>query len=104
MNLAGKDFFSLEPPIAPTVRYIHNVTFPVTIGGYSYMVGNQDAVSEQLEFDVFDDRNIHILAVGDLGKFKFCITLCSKNLLRQQRHLDGINLKLFQRIRKCCDL
>ena len=71
MNLAGKDFFSLEPPIAPTVRYIHNVTFPVSIGGYSYMVGNQDAVSEQLEFDVFDDRNIHILAVGDLGKFQF---------------------------------
>ena len=80
MNLAEENFFSLEPPIAPKVRYIHNVTFPVTIGGYSYMVGNQDAVSEQLEFDVFDDRNIHVLAVGDLGKFHFW-ALWSKNLI-----------------------
>ena len=67
MNLVGQDFFSLSPPIAPTLRYIHNVTFPVEIGGYSYMVGNQDALSEQLTFDVFDDRNLNILAVGDLG-------------------------------------
>ena len=69
MNFVGKDFFSLSPPIAPTSRYIHNVTFPVTIGGYSYMVGNQDAVSEKQEFEVFDDQDLNILAVGDLGKF-----------------------------------
>ena len=33
------------------------------------MVGNQDAVSEKQEFDVFDDQDLNILAVGDLGKF-----------------------------------
>ena len=69
MNLVEKDFFSSSPPIAPTSRYIHNVTFPVTIGGYSYMVGNQDAVSEKQEFEVFDDQDLNILAVGDLGEF-----------------------------------
>ena len=33
------------------------------------MVGNQDAVSEKQEFDVFDDQDLNILAVGDLGEF-----------------------------------
>ena len=28
----------------------------------------QDAVSEKQEFEVFDDQNLNILAVGDLGK------------------------------------
>jgi len=71
MNFIGKDFFSFSntsPLIGPKLRYIHNVTFPVAIGGYSYMVGNQDAVSEKQEFEVFDDQNLNILAVGDLGK------------------------------------
>lgn len=64
MKFYGK---GLTRPIAPMLRYIHNVTFPVTIGSYSYMVGNEEAVSEKLNFDVFDDQNLNILAIGDLG-------------------------------------
>merc|ERR1711990_236722 len=54
MNFIGKDFFSFSntsPLIGPKLRYIHNVTFPVAIGGYSYTIGNQDAVSEKQEFE-----------------------------------------------------
>ena len=111
MNFVGKDFFSFSnrsPPIGPKFRYIHNVTFPVALGRYSYMVGNQDAVSEKLEFEVLDDQQLNILAVGDLGKSQIMWLLHSESTKALKVLfvwlVSVIQLKFFPRVGKCGDL